>query len=69
MRTPVLRAVLTVPAGVLDAVGSVLGDVRAAGRVTGELQLVEGETVDGAEAGVTEVREVELGEAEARVRA
>ena len=65
MRTPVLRAVLAVPADALDALGSVLDDVRAAGRVTGELALLEGSADDGA-AGV---REVELGEAEPRGRA
>ena len=69
MRTPVLRAVLTVPAGVLDAVGSVVGDVRAAGRVTGDLRLVAAEPVDGADGrALTVVRDVELGEAEARVK-
>jgi valyl-tRNA synthetase len=70
MRTPVLRAVLALPAGAVDDVATVLDDVRAAGRVTGELELVEAEPVDGADAAtVTEVREVELGEAEARARA
>ncbi len=67
MRTPILRAVLAVPARVLDSVAAVAGDVRAAGRVTGELDLVGVEAVDGADAnGVAEVRQVELGEAEAR---
>ncbi len=65
MRTPVLRAALAVPAGVVGALGTVLGDIRAAGRVTGELALLEGSADDGAAA----VREVELGEAEARARA
>ena len=68
MRTPVLRAVLAVPAAVLTPVGTVVGDVRAAGRVTGELTLLEAEGPDGAETATT-VREVELGEAEARARA
>ena len=62
MRTPVLRAVLAAPAGVLDALATVLDDVRAAGRVTGELDLLEASSDEGA----ATVREVELGEAEAR---
>ena len=51
------------PAGVLDAVGTALDDVRAAGRVTGTLTLVEA-----GEDGPTSVLEAELGEAEARSR-
>ncbi|WNB86776.1 valine--tRNA ligase [Cellulomonas sp. ATA003] len=73
MRTPILRAVLAVPATAVDAVGSVVGDVRAAGRVTGDLDVVAATpgAGDGAAdvTALTVVREVELGEAEARVRA
>jgi valyl-tRNA synthetase len=68
MRTPILRAVLEVPADVLDAVATVAGDVRAAGRVTGDLDLVAADGAAGGEAPTTRVREVELGEAEARTR-
>ncbi|MBL0887017.1 valine--tRNA ligase [Myceligenerans indicum] len=41
MRAPVLAATLAVPAADLAAVRSAVGDVRAAGRVTGDLVLTE----------------------------
>ncbi|GAA2724571.1 valine--tRNA ligase [Cellulomonas aerilata] len=66
MRTPILRAVLEVPAAVTDAVAAVAGDVRAAGRVTGALDLVSAD--GGGDGAGAVVREVELGEAEARVK-
>ncbi|WP_298460657.1 valine--tRNA ligase [uncultured Cellulomonas sp.] len=74
MRTPILRAVLAVPPAAVDAVASVAGDVRAAGRVTGDLQLVAAPARDGRDGAPdtpapAAVVEVELGEAEARVRA
>jgi valyl-tRNA synthetase len=68
MRTPILRAVLEVPAGVLDAVAAVAGDVRAAGRVTGPLDLVAAAGEAATDTPGALVREVELGEAEARVK-
>jgi valyl-tRNA synthetase len=41
MRTEILRARLEVPAALLPGVQVALGDVRAAGRATGELDVVE----------------------------
>jgi valyl-tRNA synthetase len=40
MRTEVTRVVVRAPQAALDALGPTLGDVRDAGRVTGELELV-----------------------------
>ncbi len=56
MRTPIEKAVLAVPPGLRAGVEAALGDVRAAGRVAGPLELVDG---DG-EAVVT--RDAPLGE-------
>ncbi len=60
MRTPILAATLALPAALRPGVEAALGDVRAAGRVTGPLGLVDDE-VDAPVA-----RDAELGEAEAR---
>lgn len=43
MRTEILAARLEVPAASLDAVGTALDDVRAAGRATGTLEVVGGD--------------------------
>ncbi len=43
MRTEVTRVVVRAPQGALDALTPTLGDVRDAGRVTGDLELVVGE--------------------------
>ena len=68
MRTPILLAELAVPATALAAVESAVVDVRGAGRVTGELVLVEASEGQGdpnVQGGLVVVRS-ELGEAEAR---
>ncbi|MBU4336439.1 MAG: valine--tRNA ligase, partial [Actinobacteria bacterium] len=43
MRTPILVATLQVPAALADGVRLALGDVRAAGRLTGDLAVVVAE--------------------------
>lgn len=60
MRTPVEHAVLVVPAALRAGVEVALDDVRAAGRATGTLEVVEGETES-----VT-TRDARLGEAAPR---
>ncbi len=60
MRTPIVAATLALPAALRPGVEAALADVRAAGRVTGHLELVD----DDVEAPVA--RAAELGEAEAR---
>ncbi|GAB3657956.1 valine--tRNA ligase [Nocardioides korecus] len=46
MRTPVLHAVVRGPAAALDAVRAAERDLRAVGSITGDLELVPGETAD-----------------------
>jgi len=68
MRTPILFAEVAVPAASLAAVEQAVGDVRGAGRVTGELVLVraaEGQGSPDVQGGIVVVRS-ELGEPEAR---
>ena len=68
MRTPILFAEVAVPAASLPAVEQAAGDVRGAGRVTGELVLVEAAEGQGSpdvQGGIVVVRS-ELGEPEAR---
>ncbi|MCF4122840.1 valine--tRNA ligase [Antribacter sp. KLBMP9083] len=68
MRTPILGAELAVPAAALAGVRSAAVDVRAAGRVTGELALVaagEGQGDLAVQGGIVVTRS-ELGEPEAR---
>nr|WP_240916251.1 valine--tRNA ligase [Sanguibacter sp. HDW7] len=68
MRTPILLAEVAVPAASLPAVEQAAGDVRGAGRVTGELVLVaaaEGQGSADVQGGIVVVRS-ELGEPEAR---
>lgn len=60
MRTPITAVTLTVPSSARAAVELALGDVRAAGRVTGALTLVSGED------GSSVARDAELGVAEQR---
>ena len=60
MRTPLLAVTLALPRALRPGVQAALADLRAAGRVTGALELV----VDDVEAPVA--RGVQLGEAEAR---
>jgi valyl-tRNA synthetase len=57
MRTEIVRARLEVPAALLPGVQVALGDVRAAGRATGTLDVVE--VPDGPEAAVV-ARDAEL---------
>ncbi|MGP7960704.1 valine--tRNA ligase [Sanguibacter sp. A247] len=68
MRTPILRAEVAVPEASLAAVEQAVGDVRGAGRVTGELILVaaaEGQGSADVQGGIVVVSS-ELGEPEAR---
>lgn len=68
MRTPILLAEVAVPAASLAAVRSAVVDLRGAGRVTGELVLVEaadGQGDPNVQGGIVVVRS-ELGEAEPR---
>jgi valyl-tRNA synthetase len=68
MRTPILAAELAVPAASVDAIRSALVDVRGAGRVTGDLDLVaatDGQGDPAVQGGIVVVRS-ELGEPEAR---
>ncbi|GAA4625743.1 valine--tRNA ligase [Cellulomonas oligotrophica] len=60
MRTPVEHAVLVVPAALRAGVEVALDDVRAAGRATGTLEVVEGET------DAVTTRDARLGEAAPR---
>jgi valyl-tRNA synthetase len=60
MRTPIVAATLALPAALRPGIEAALADIRAAGRVTGPLDLVD----DAVESPVA--RAVELGEAEAR---
>ncbi|MBN9326924.1 MAG: valine--tRNA ligase [Cellulomonas sp. 73-145] len=60
MRTPITAVTLTVPSPARASVELALGDVRAAGRVTGALRLVSGED------GTSVARDAELGVAEQR---
>ena len=60
MRTPLLAVTLVVPGALRRGVEAALADVRAAGRVTGLLVLLDGEVEQPV------AREAELGEAEAR---
>ncbi|WP_249360273.1 DUF2254 family protein, partial [Promicromonospora citrea] len=70
MRTPILAASLAVPAASLGAVETAVEDVKAAGRVTGTLELVE--TTEGqgdpAVQGGMVVTSSELGEAPPRTK-
>jgi valyl-tRNA synthetase len=60
MRTPITAVTLTVPAAARTSVELALTDLRAAGRVTGTLDLVSGED------GSSVARDAELGTAEQR---
>ena len=60
MRTPILAVTLALPAALRPGVEAALADLRAAGRVTGTLDLVDDELE------VPVARAAELGEAEAR---
>jgi len=60
MRTPILAVTLALPAALRPGVEAALADLRAAGRVTGTLDLVD------AELDAPVARAAELGEAEAR---
>ncbi|WP_125775030.1 valine--tRNA ligase [Antribacter gilvus] len=68
MRTPILGAELAVPATALPGVTTAIEDVKAAGRVTGELTLAEAAEGQGDAAvqGGIVVTSSELGEPEAR---
>lgn len=68
MRTPIVAASLAVPAGSLTAVETAVEDVKAAGRVTGPLDLVaaaEGQGDPAVQGGIV-VTSSELGEAPPR---
>ncbi|MBD9699583.1 valine--tRNA ligase [Flavimobilis sp. GY10621] len=68
MRTPILLAEVAVPAASLAAVEQAIGDIRGAGRVTGELTIREASEGEGSvdvQGGIVVVRS-ELGEPEAR---
>ncbi len=60
MRTPLLAVTLVLPPALRPGIEAALGDLRAAGRVTGALDLVDDDVE------VPEARGAELGEAEAR---
>jgi valyl-tRNA synthetase len=68
MRTPIVTAALAVPAGSLAAVETAVEDIKAAGRVTGPLDLVaaaEGQGDQAVQGGMV-VTSSELGEAPPR---
>jgi valyl-tRNA synthetase len=68
MRTPIVAASLAIPAGALAAVESAVEDIKAAGRVTGTLDLVaaaEGQGDQAVQGGMV-VTSSELGEAPPR---
>jgi valyl-tRNA synthetase len=68
MRTPIVAASLAVPAGSLTAVETAVEDIKAAGRVTGVLELAtaaEGQGDQAVQGGMV-VTSSELGEAPPR---